>query len=189
MCPGAPPWSWEGSHSLGVLKLRTQQHPVLGIGSCTNLAEGPGPCCPAQGEGQTPVWTGYTCASAPTPGPLPTASRHPGAHGDIQLGVCGAPGPLRQQPRGLQPQQVLGWGAGRSSQRAPRPGQGLTPCSPQCRLPALPLPEAASAHRPQGLPGAAAAAWPPSDPLAGSHARCPPSRAPSAAPHRHGPPC
>lgn len=59
------------------------------------------------GPGSDPgVWTGSPSTSMP--GPLPTAQCHPGARGDIQLGVRGAPGPLCQQPRCLQPQQVEG---------------------------------------------------------------------------------
>lgn len=67
--------------------------------------------------------------------------------------------------------------------------RGLTPVfpTPQCRLPALPLPEAAAACGAQGLPGAAAAARPPADPLSGAHAGRAPARAPAPAPNRCGP--
>lgn len=85
----------------------------------------------AQGAGRMPVWTGCPCgAPTPSPGPLPTAQRHPGARGDIHPGVRGAAGPLHQQPRGLQPQQVVGSGAGRSGQRHSGPDGGLTPVLP-----------------------------------------------------------
>lgn len=121
-----------------------------------------------------------------TPRPPSAAQRHPGARGDVQRGVRAAPGPLCQRSRHLQPQQVGGWGgwggcgggAARRTHLFARP-QGL--------LPAVSLPEAAPAHHPQGLPGAAAATRPPADPLAGPDARRAPGGAPASAPHGRGP--
>lgn len=129
---------------------------------------------------------GHAAPAPPRPRPAPpTAQRHPGARGDLHPGVRGAPGPLCQQPWRLRPQQVAwpaGWPAG-----APAGTADSRPCCPQGRLPGLPLPEAAAAHRPQGLPGAAAAAQPPADALSGARPGRGPGRAPASAPHRRGP--
>lgn len=63
------------------------------------------------------------------------------------------------------------------------------PTFPQCRLPALPLPKAATAHRPEGLSGAAAATRPPTQPFSGAHPGRTPIRAPASALHGCGPQC
>lgn len=185
-------WVHGGGRSLGELAgaLGPQNH-RHGPGVCSRRRRVEwelGVWCEAQdqaGCGCGRAWPAlcmHTC-------PLPAAQRHPGARGDVQRGVPGAPRPLHQHPRHLRPQQVVGLGGPGAVAKAPPGTQGLTPAppTPQHRLPALPLPEAAPAHRAQGLPGAAAAAGRPADPGAGGHPRRAPLRAPASAPHRRGP--
>lgn len=157
---------------------------VEGQCSCSQRNQGLG--AESGTRGRRGVWEGPTRTS--TPGSLSTAQRHPGARGDVQLGVRGAPGPLCQQPRCLRAQQVAGPGGAGTAGGAHRPARrDSLPRPLQCHLPAVALPEAAPAHHPAGLPRAAAASRPPPGPLAGLHARRAPARAPASALHCRGP--
>ena len=65
-----------------------------------------------------PAWAGVAGLHLPSYPHhlLPTAQRHSGTHGHLQLRVRGAPSSLHQQSRCLQPQQVVGLGAWRGRQ-------------------------------------------------------------------------
>lgn len=198
--PGPRPYDHRGRWS--AVGGRTASGELGGAAGPESTAEGWGLCSWRRGRwsggrgsvqragpARVRVWTGHSCCHTHTC-PLSAAQCHPGARGDLQLRVRGAPCPLHQQSRRLQPQQVVGPGAGaQGGSRAVAGTRGLTPVfpTPQCRLPALPLPEAAAACGAQGLPGAAAAAQPPADPLSGAHAGRVPAQAPAPAPNRCGP--